>query len=87
MGRSIRLLRLWGQGGVEGLHLGLERGDMGRDDIPDLVEIDVEVVVDEDMSHRRDALPWHFRMGLLEITRDPPGRLADDLDVPEQVGL
>lgn len=53
------------------------------DEPPDLVEVDLVVVVDGDVPEASDAFPWDLRMSVPERRRQPLRRLADDLQSPK----
>ena len=54
-------------------------------DFPDRVPIDLEVIMNDGVSHTGNCTPWHSRAGVLEGLGQA-GCLADDLDVPHDVG-
>lgn len=58
-----------------------------RSGIPDLVQIDTEVLVDEKMAHGNNVLPRNCRMFFLECRSDSVSRLSDHLDMVEHPDL
>lgn len=74
-GRAFRRQKL--------LQHALEFGDPDGRYVPDFIEIDTEVVVDQDVPHPTDRLPIEGRHAVSRLSRNALGRLADHLDVAD----
>lgn len=55
--------------------------------IPDFIEIDAEILVDEKMTHGDDIFPGNFTVFFLEFRRDTICCLPDYLDMIEDPDL
>lgn len=60
----------------------LAEGKLRGDDVPDEVEIDAEVAMDELVSHPCHLAPRHSRLTLPQSRRHPLRGLSDNLEVP-----
>ena len=54
--------------------------DIVLDSVPDQAKVDVEVPVNESVTHADDVLAWNRRMLLSDLLIDARGRLSDDLN-------
>src|ERR1017187_5143922 len=61
----------------------LEFGYSGRGYVPDFVQIDTDVVVDQDVAHSAYRLPIQLVQTAPRHGRNPLGGLADHLDIPD----
>lgn len=76
--------------GVQGeqiLELVNQSGNVLVDDLPDQVEVDVEVTVDDAVAQSDDLTPWDFRISTVGVGRDARGGFADDFENPENCVL
>jgi hypothetical protein len=61
-----------------------ERCDIGNKHVVDLVPVNLEVIVNESMTHPGDLSPWDGFISIFEDGRQPLSRFADDLYLPRQ---
>src|SRR5690242_8724777 len=57
-----------------------ERCKISSRHLPDDILIDIEVVMDDLVTHADHPGPWDTPVKALTIRRDPPSRLSDRLD-------
>ena len=50
------------------------------DDLPDQIEVDVEVTVDDAVAQSDDLTPWDLRISAVGVCRDARGSFADDFE-------
>ena len=55
----------------------------GRMHVPDFIEVDADVVVDEDVAHAADRFPIEWRQAASGFLRNAFGCLADHFDVAD----
>lgn len=48
--------------------------------------VDLEVIVNHRVAHARHRAPWDGGVGVLQGFGQSRNRLADNLDIPDQVG-
>lgn len=65
----------------KGRDLLLQVRQLTLENLPDDVEVNAEVVVNDPVAQAYDPVPRDLRMPSLEIPGQPIGRLADDLQV------
>jgi hypothetical protein len=49
-----------------------DQWEVGKNRVPDDLEIDIEVGMHKAVEHARDQLPGHFGMGFLGLAPQPP---------------
>jgi hypothetical protein len=52
-------------------------------DLPDNLNVNAEIVVDDSVSQSDDFVPFHFRMSFLKIIRQPIRGFTYNLKVPD----
>ena len=59
-----------------------QRWQLVSDNLPDDIDVDAKVVVDQLVSDSSHILPGNFRMAFAEGRRQPLGCFPDDLQCP-----
>ena len=75
--------RVSAQPGKDPAHCILKRRKISHDNIPDGFKVHFKIVVYQNVAHSSYRRPIDLRMPLLVRLVDPLGRLAENLEVPD----
>ncbi len=81
MGMSWRWWRLGALVPEKLLQSSLKLWDARQGDVPDFIEVDTDVIVDQNVPHAADGLPVQLRQASPSSGRNPLSSLAYDFDV------
>ncbi len=85
--RPQSLFQFWGQRIKNGLYLRLKGRDIFTGGFEDTGPVDLKIIMHQHMAHPRNSPPRHFRMRLPQSFRPPPSRLAENLDMSQNMRL
>lgn len=69
--------------GLKSSHFRSQQRQFGRNHLPNNIEIDAEMAMNQAIAHPCHTFPWDIRILDTQLLRDTFGGLADDFDISD----